>query len=92
MGGWHRVQQLEQSVNIAAITAKVRELVPDAADVRTRDAGGGVWALVCTLAGRTHSVQFDAAGLYGAASGMWGALLQRTDDYIAGEIAEELRK
>ena len=79
-------------MNPAAIAAKVAELVPDAKDIRTRESGGHVYALICTMDGRMRSVQFDSSGLYGATvTGMFQDW-PKSNLYIAAEIAKELRK
>ena len=79
-------------MNLAHITRTVAEMVPGAKNVRTRDAGGHVHALVCEIDGKTHSVMFDATGLYGQSiTGMFQDW-PKSDLHIATEIAKELRK
>ena len=79
-------------MNVATIARKVQELVPCAKNVRTRDAGGHVHALVCEIDGKTCSVLFDATGLYGQSiTGMFQDW-PKSDLHIATEIAKELRK
>jgi len=79
-------------MNLAHITRTVADLVPCAKNVRTRDAGGHVHALVCEIDGKTHSVLFDATGLYGQSiTGMFQDW-PKSDLHIATEIAKELLK
>ena len=79
-------------MNLSVIAREVAKLVPCAKNVRTRDAGGHVHALVCEIDGKTHSVMFDATGLYGQSiTGMFQDW-PKSDLHIAAEIAKELRK
>jgi len=79
-------------MNLAQIERTVQQMVPDAKNLRTRDSGGNLHALICDLDGKTRSVQFDAAGIYPPdLSRMW-VDWPKSDVYIAAEIAKELKK
>ena len=79
-------------MNLSIIATKVSEMVPEAQNLRTRDTGGHVYAMVCEMDGRTRSVMFDSTGLYGQSiTGMFQDW-PKSDAHIAAEIAKELQK
>ena len=77
-------------MNTSYITKRVAEMVPDLADCRVDDAGGGIFAFHCKRDGMARCIQFDECGIYGMPS--WLGRWAQSDDAIAVAIAVEVAK
>ena len=79
-------------MNLSTIRDTVAQLVPAAREIRFREMGSHVYALLCEIEGRMRSVMFTSYGLYGdgvatlAVLGQW----PKSDLHLAVQLAKAL--